>query len=254
MRMPALSPTDNNGFPRVPFGLPNLRRNVCPHFYMTGPRGPIPITRAAPAQGAHAPGDRTSPAASCAAASTWSRATCPISASRRVSTSASSTRTSSTLSVELARVAGRGSSIRRIRRPSARPAAGARTLRHPTGPWLARAPCCGGWAIPRLACAGVLIGGTNGKGSTQAMVGAVLREAGLRVGQTPKPHLVSYRERIVRRWCARSRSSDFVAVVNGGAGRSRARRPATRATHRVRDAHRAPRSFAFARAGVSRSA
>ena len=29
--------------PRVPFGLPNLRRNVCPHFYMTGPRGPILI-------------------------------------------------------------------------------------------------------------------------------------------------------------------------------------------------------------------
>ncbi len=29
--------------PGVPFGLPNLRRNVCPHFYMTGPRGPIPV-------------------------------------------------------------------------------------------------------------------------------------------------------------------------------------------------------------------
>ena len=28
---------------RIPFGLPNLRRNVCPHFYMTGPRGPIAI-------------------------------------------------------------------------------------------------------------------------------------------------------------------------------------------------------------------
>jgi hypothetical protein len=25
------------------FGLPNLRRNVCPHFYMTGTRGAIPI-------------------------------------------------------------------------------------------------------------------------------------------------------------------------------------------------------------------
>jgi hypothetical protein len=24
-------------------GLPNLRRNVCPHFYMTGTRGAIPI-------------------------------------------------------------------------------------------------------------------------------------------------------------------------------------------------------------------
>lgn len=28
---------------RVGFGLPNLRRNVCPHFYMTGSRGAIPI-------------------------------------------------------------------------------------------------------------------------------------------------------------------------------------------------------------------
>ena len=28
----------------LPFGMPNLRRNVCPHYYMTGPRGPIPIT------------------------------------------------------------------------------------------------------------------------------------------------------------------------------------------------------------------
>jgi hypothetical protein len=29
--------------PRAGFGLPNLRRNVCPHFYMTGSRGAIPI-------------------------------------------------------------------------------------------------------------------------------------------------------------------------------------------------------------------
>ena len=28
---------------RPAFGLPNLRRNVCPHFYMTGSRGAIPI-------------------------------------------------------------------------------------------------------------------------------------------------------------------------------------------------------------------
>jgi hypothetical protein len=29
--------------PRGGFGLANLRRNVCPHFYMTGARGAIPI-------------------------------------------------------------------------------------------------------------------------------------------------------------------------------------------------------------------
>ena len=50
---------------------------------------------------------------------------------------------------------------------------------------------------PHVGIPGVLIGGTNGKGSTQALVGSVLSAAGYRVGQTPKPHLVSYRERIV---------------------------------------------------------
>src|SRR5262245_13008327 len=50
---------------------------------------------------------------------------------------------------------------------------------------------------PERELRGALIGGTNGKGSVQAMVASVLRQAGLDVGQTPKPHLVSYRERIV---------------------------------------------------------
>ncbi len=49
---------------------------------------------------------------------------------------------------------------------------------------------------PQLAFRGVLIGGTNGKGSVLALVGSALRAAGLRVGETPKPHLVSYRERM----------------------------------------------------------
>ena len=43
---------------------------------------------------------------------------------------------------------------------------------------------------------GALIAGTNGKGSVQELVSSVLRENGYRVGQTPKPHLVTYRERI----------------------------------------------------------
>ena len=50
---------------------------------------------------------------------------------------------------------------------------------------------------PQLGVRGALVGGTNGKGSVQALVSAVLRASGARVGQTPKPHLVSYRERIV---------------------------------------------------------
>jgi dihydrofolate synthase/folylpolyglutamate synthase len=50
---------------------------------------------------------------------------------------------------------------------------------------------------PQLAVRGALIAGTNGKGSVLALAGSALRAAGLRVGETPKPHLVSYRERIV---------------------------------------------------------
>jgi dihydrofolate synthase/folylpolyglutamate synthase len=49
---------------------------------------------------------------------------------------------------------------------------------------------------PERGLRGALVGGTNGKGSVVAMVGAVLVAAGLRVGTMPKPHLVSYRERI----------------------------------------------------------
>jgi dihydrofolate synthase/folylpolyglutamate synthase len=50
---------------------------------------------------------------------------------------------------------------------------------------------------PQTSLHGALIGGTNGKGSAQAMVAAVLIAAGHRVLQSPSPHLSSYRERIV---------------------------------------------------------
>jgi dihydrofolate synthase/folylpolyglutamate synthase len=49
---------------------------------------------------------------------------------------------------------------------------------------------------PQLAVRGALVGGTNGKGSVLALAGSALRAAGVRVGTTPKPHLVSYRERL----------------------------------------------------------
>jgi len=49
---------------------------------------------------------------------------------------------------------------------------------------------------PQRGMRGALVGGTNGKGSVVAMVRAVLSATGLRVGTMPKPHLVSYRERI----------------------------------------------------------
>lgn len=50
---------------------------------------------------------------------------------------------------------------------------------------------------PEACVRGALIGGTNGKGSTQAMIAAILQAGGHHVGQTPKPHLLHYRERIV---------------------------------------------------------
>ena len=43
---------------------------------------------------------------------------------------------------------------------------------------------------------GVHVAGTNGKGSVCAMVASILQVAGYRVGLMPKPHLVSYTERI----------------------------------------------------------
>jgi dihydrofolate synthase/folylpolyglutamate synthase len=43
---------------------------------------------------------------------------------------------------------------------------------------------------------GVHVAGTNGKGSVCAMVASVLQSAGYRVGMMPKPHLISYTERI----------------------------------------------------------
>jgi dihydrofolate synthase/folylpolyglutamate synthase len=49
---------------------------------------------------------------------------------------------------------------------------------------------------PERTFRGALIAGTNGKGSVLALAASALRAAGLRVGETPKPHLVSYRERL----------------------------------------------------------
>lgn len=49
---------------------------------------------------------------------------------------------------------------------------------------------------PQNSLRGALVAGTNGKGSVVAMTRSVLAEAGLTVGTMPKPHLVSYRERV----------------------------------------------------------
>ena len=49
---------------------------------------------------------------------------------------------------------------------------------------------------PERTVRGALIAGTNGKGSVLALAESALRAAGYHVGSTPKPHLVTYRERI----------------------------------------------------------
>jgi dihydrofolate synthase/folylpolyglutamate synthase len=47
-----------------------------------------------------------------------------------------------------------------------------------------------------IACPVIIVGGTNGKGSTCAMLESIYRAAGLRVGLFTSPHLISFRERI----------------------------------------------------------
>jgi dihydrofolate synthase/folylpolyglutamate synthase len=49
---------------------------------------------------------------------------------------------------------------------------------------------------PDRALRGALVAGTNGKGSVVAMTRSALVAAGHTVGTMPKPHLVSYRERV----------------------------------------------------------
>ena len=42
----------------------------------------------------------------------------------------------------------------------------------------------------------IIVGGTNGKGSTCALLEAMLRAAGYRVGLYTSPHLIHYNERV----------------------------------------------------------
>jgi dihydrofolate synthase / folylpolyglutamate synthase len=49
---------------------------------------------------------------------------------------------------------------------------------------------------PHRQLHGALVAGTNGKGSVVALARSALGAAGLRVGTMPKPHLLTYRERI----------------------------------------------------------
>jgi dihydrofolate synthase/folylpolyglutamate synthase len=66
---------------------------------------------------------------------------------------------------------------------------------------------------PDAGMRGVLVAGTNGKGSVCAHTSAVLQQARYRVGLMPKPHLQSYTERI----CIDGRpisEADFAALIS----------------------------------------
>ena len=66
---------------------------------------------------------------------------------------------------------------------------------------------------PERGLRGALIAGTNGKGSTAACLDSILRAAGRNVGFMPKPHLVSYTERIQVNGVPIS-ERDFVQVLD----------------------------------------
>ena len=65
---------------------------------------------------------------------------------------------------------------------------------------------------PERGLRGALIAGTNGKGSTAACLASILQAAGRNVGFMPKPHLISYTERIQVNGAAIS-EPDFVRVL-----------------------------------------
>ncbi|MDY6942030.1 MAG: bifunctional tetrahydrofolate synthase/dihydrofolate synthase [Pseudomonadota bacterium] len=50
--------------------------------------------------------------------------------------------------------------------------------------------------LGRIAHCVITVGGTNGKGSSAAMLEAILRQAGYRVGVYSSPHMVRYNERV----------------------------------------------------------
>jgi dihydrofolate synthase/folylpolyglutamate synthase len=49
---------------------------------------------------------------------------------------------------------------------------------------------------PQISYPTIHLAGTNGKGSTAAMLASILRQAGYRTGLFTSPHLVEFRERI----------------------------------------------------------
>ena len=73
------------------------------------------------------------------------------------------------------------------------------------------------------------VGGTNGKGSTAAMIAGILRHAGYRVGLYSSPHIETYRERMAVNGSCISQK-DFSEIVTGLAARMDVLKEAERLT------------------------
>jgi dihydrofolate synthase/folylpolyglutamate synthase len=78
---------------------------------------------------------------------------------------------------------------------------------------------------PERAFPSVHVAGTNGKGSTSALIERCLRAAGLRTGLFTSPHLIDFRERIRLSGCAASADAVAarlarIATLPHGAGRT----------------------------------
>ncbi|MBL8490148.1 MAG: bifunctional tetrahydrofolate synthase/dihydrofolate synthase [Rhodocyclaceae bacterium] len=68
--------------------------------------------------------------------------------------------------------------------------------RRPIDLGLERVRAVSGRLGQRARCPVILVGGTNGKGSTCAMLESILGTAGYRVGSYSSPHLLNYNERV----------------------------------------------------------
>ena len=69
---------------------------------------------------------------------------------------------------------------------------------------------------PHQAIQSIHVGGTNGKGSTAAMMAAILQKEGYRVGLYTSPHLIHFTERI--KVDGREIEREEVAGLGGGSG------------------------------------
>jgi dihydrofolate synthase/folylpolyglutamate synthase len=101
---------------------------------------------------------------------------------------------------------------------------------------------------PELRFASVLVAGTKGKGSTVAMIGACLRQAGYRVGRYTSPHLLNWRERTCIN--AEPISTDTVIALAHPVGEAVKRIPASLGPPTTFEVGTAFAFEAFARANV----